>query len=475
MRTGGLGVRLAIAFAAVAALTVGIAAVLLGMSWQRQFEAYVLTGLQDRADAIASAAGPTYASAGSWNRVSFASLQHLGMMTGIRVQMLDESGKLIVDTAYSAEMLPASLKQPVATMDDPVAKANIVVNKQRVGLVRVSSLAPGLLTERDVRFRRSSMQGLLIAAIIAVILASAAGTMYARFIVRPIDAVTQTAAALRVGKRDARTGMSGDDVVSMLGRTLDEMADAIEADREFERRLTADVAHELRTPLQAIQATVEAMQDGVLPADSERLGIVREETVRLGRLANSILELSRLESGSLPFRRESLDPAVPVTAALEAHRALLESCGLTLSEHISHGMLLLGDSDRLTQAMGNLLSNAARYTPGEGTVDIRLYEDAGDAVIEVADTGIGIEAEHLPKVFARFWRADPARERSKGGIGVGLAIVKEIVDRHGGRISVDSKVGEGTTFTIRLPLKSQSRRSAIRQQAAHDGQRKAAS
>lgn len=451
LRPGRLGVRLAIAFAAVAALTIVVAGVLIGISWQRQFESYVLTGLRDRAASIASAAAPAYVQAGDWEHVSFAGLEHFGMMTGVRVQISDQSDRVIVDTAYSTTTLP-TVRPKLATMDEPVAVSRVIVNGHVVGKVRVSSLSPGLLSERDVRFRRSSIVGLLIAAVIAVCFATIAGALYARVIVRPIDAVTRTAAALRSGEREARTGMRGEDAISMLGRTFDEMADSIEADREFERRLTADVAHELRTPLQAIQATVEAMQDGVLPADSERLGVVRDETVRLARLANSILELSRLERGSLPMRREALDLALPVSAALDIHRALLESSGLTVTEHVAEDVRVLGDADRLTQAVGNLLANAARYTESGGEVTVRLFSEGGDGVVEVEDTGIGIAEEHFDKIFTRFWRADPSRERSKGGVGIGLAIVKEIVDRHAGRIAVRSREGVGTTFTIRLPL-----------------------
>ena len=288
---------------------------------------------------------------------------------------------------------------------------------------------------------------------LAVLFATAAGMLYSRLVVRPIDRVTQTAAALSAGKMDARTGMSGEDAVGLLGRTLDEMATSIEAEREFERRLTADVAHELRTPLQAIQATVEAMQDGVLPADAEHLGVVRNETVRMGRLADSILELSRLENRSLPFRMAPIDPAVPLSRAVEAHRALLESLDLHVVTDIEEGSTVSADLDRLTQAFSNLLSNAARYTPEGGTVTIGLHATARQVVATVRDTGIGIPEDQRDRIFTRFWRSDAARELSRSGFGIGLAVVREIVEQHGGTVNFTSNGPEpGTTFEVTLPL-----------------------
>jgi two-component system sensor histidine kinase BaeS len=346
--------------------------------------------------------------------------------------------------------LPAT--NTLAPMSEPVRTADIFVGSVRVGSIRMASASPGsLLTDSDLQFRDASFAGLALAAALAVAFATAGGLLYSRVFARPIERVTRTAAALRAGTREARTGMSGDDPVGVLGRTLDEMAESIQAEREFERRLTADVAHELRTPLQAIQATVEAIQDGVLPA--EKLEVVHDETVRLGRLADSILELSRLENRSVQFRMAPVDAAVPLMRAVDSHRALFESLELTLTTDVEEGTCVTADLDRLTQTFGNLLSNAARYTPAGGSVAVRLAADPRDVVISVSDSGIGIPEEQRDRIFTRFWRSEAARERSRSGFGVGLAMVREIVDQHGGSVSFRSNEPEpGTTFEVRLPL-----------------------
>ena len=457
------GRRLAFAFATVAALTAVLAAALLSIAWSYQFNEYVRTNLQGYANGVSTIVAAYYPVYG-YDYRTLGLIPMWGPTYNIGVQIVDTNGNLVYDEAsmrkHMAEALAAggatkpSTKPAVVVLEPKgsVVTSPIKVNGKLVGMVRVWAYGTEALeSPQDRQFREGSFEGLAAAALVAIALASLAGALYSRRLVRPIQAITATAQSLRAGDRDARTGMAGADEIEFLGKTFDEMADSIEADRELERRLTADVAHELRTPLQAIQATVEAMQDGVLPADEEHLGIVRDETVRLGRLAGGILELTRLERGSLTFRTDRIDIAAPVRAALDAHLAMLETCDVQVSSDIAGPLYVVGDSDRLQQAIGNLLSNAARYTPAGGAVKVALRSDGGDALIEVTDTGIGIAEEDLAQVFSRFWRADSARDRSSGGLGIGLAVTKEIVERHAGAIGARANEGGGTVFWIRLP------------------------
>lgn len=446
-----LAIRLGLAFAFVAVATAVIAAVVLTVTWQRQFTVYVQRGAQERADAIAQVLGDAYEQAGSWDAVPFVQFAHMGLPGDMQVQVLDADGNLV---AYTQGRMGGMMTGGRPSNANQVsARADIVAGDRVVGQALVMQpSARSMLTERDAWLRAASLRGLAWATVVAVLLASFAGMLYSRGIVRPIAAVTRAAEALRRGDRSARTGMAGGDPISELGATFDQMADAVEAERVFEQQLTADVAHELRTPLQAIQATVEAMQDGILPTDEERLTLIHDETVRLGRLAGSILDLSRLETGSATMTLAPIDLAAPVAVAVESSRALMESTGHTLEERVESGLVVRGDGDRLTQAVGNLLSNAARYTPEGGHVRIRLLRDGEQAVIEVADSGIGVAHEDRQHVFTRFWRADPARSRASGGLGIGLAVVREIVERHGGSVGVhDSDLG-GAAFVVRLPL-----------------------
>ena len=456
--------RLALAFAVVAALTAALAGLLLSAVWNYQFTQYVQANLQVTADGVAQISAQAYPQLGGWTIQTMSQIPRFGPATGIGVQILDSNGKVVYDDASMSAHIREIVGLGGAEEKDPksevlleprgsVVTSRVMVAGRQVGTVRVWAYSAGaLMTDRDQKFKRGSLAGLTIAALVAIAFASLGGVWYANRLVRPIQRITQTAQAMKAGDREARTRLDGNDEIGFLGQTFDQMADAIEADREMERRLTADVAHELRTPLQAIQATVEAMQDGVLPADEERLGIVRDETVRLARLADGILELTRLERGSVPFTCVRIDLAGPVRAAVDTHEALIETRQIVLSVDIAERIYACVDSDRLQQAVGNLLSNAARYTPAGGRIEVSVRRNAGQAVIEVADTGMGIAEKDLPLVFSRFWRADEARATTSGGLGIGLAITKEIVERHKGTIGVSRRSGGGSVFAIRLPL-----------------------
>ena len=246
--------------------------------------------------------------------------------------------------------------------------------------------------------------------------------------------------------------LTGEDEVARLGETFDVMAESVEKDRDLERRLTTDVAHELRTPLMAIQATVEAMIDGVYEADEERLVTVNSEIQRLSRLVNALLKLSRLENRAEPMKEEVVNVGELISGIVATHEMFVSDSGLTLEYDAEPDVMVVGDADMIRQATANLISNAVRYTPEGGHITVSVQKGDIMASIAVRDTGIGLTKEEARMVFSRFWRADAGRNRESGGLGVGLSVVKEIVDRHGGWVQVEGEKGKGACFTIHIPL-----------------------
>lgn len=460
--------RLAFAFALVAAFTAILGGILSYVVWNYQFDRYVRSGLQSIASTMATSGAFAYAQYGGWNFYSFSAIPQVGAQSDVAVQILDSAGHVVYDEAslrshmqlmqQQGSILPSTTAgaNTIAKNSNPkgeVVTHPITINGEQIGTVRVWAYgSSALLTERDVELRTASLAALAVAALLAIVVSSIAGTLYSRKVSRPISKITAAAQAIRKGNLKARAELEGEDEIAQLGMTFDSMADSVQADRELERRLTSDVAHELRTPLMAIQVTVEGMQDGILPADAQHLGTIGHETRRLSRLTNAILELSRLENGSLPFTFAPIDLNTPVRAAIDAQTALIDLGSLRLESDLGAQLNVSGDMDRLQQAVGNLLSNAARYTPEGGLISVRTYAEGDQAIVEVSDTGIGISEENLEKLFRRFWRADDARARQTGGVGVGLSIAKEIVDRHDGCIEVSSVEGEGTTFRMKIPL-----------------------
>lgn len=293
---------------------------------------------------------------------------------------------------------------------------------------------------------------LLVAGIIALVISVVLGLFFASGVGQPIQRISKAASRIKDGDLSARTGLRGDDELAKLGESFDDMADAIERDRDLERQLIGDVAHELRTPLMAIQATVEAIQDGVFPADEEHMDTISSETRRLGKLVEALLHLNRLENGTIVVKSDPIDMSELVNGLVMTHEALIEASNLTFIAKVEPDVRVVGDHDLLTQAVTNLLSNAVRYTPEGGNITLELARVNGYASVSVSDTGIGISEEDLEHVFSRFWRADSARTSVGGGLGIGLALVKEVADQHRGNVSVSSVLGEGSTFTINIPL-----------------------
>ena len=338
-----------------------------------------------------------------------------------------------------------------ASVTEPV----VTSSGETVGTVRIWVLGSDvLLSNADNAFRERTFNAMTLAAVIAVCISLVAGYIFSRMLTNPIRKITRTAKQLRDGDWSARTGLVGDDEIDRLGETFDEMATSLERDLKHEKRITSDVAHELRTPLMGMLATVEAMQDGVMPADEEHLETVASETRRLARLVQQMLDLSRMETKTTPMNVEEVDMVPFVQRIVTGQHQLFHDRDLRLrftDETQGRDATCECDPDMVTQAIINIMSNAMRYTPEGGWVVVSVAADRKEVSVAVSDTGIGIAKEDLSRIFSRFWRADASRAREAGGLGVGLALTKQIVERHQGYISVDSELGKGTTFTIHLP------------------------
>jgi signal transduction histidine kinase len=369
----------------------------------------------------------------------------------------DAANGAVEDTAVgaaddAAEEPPAAGAAAGATEKPPVAAALLIVEGVQVGTVFTYALPGAASSRMEAGIRVNIYMSVLIAGLIAVTLAALFGVFFSRSFIRPLTHITTISNRVQAGDLSARTSMEGSDEFSRLGRAVDDMIDAVEKNKKLEHQLTTDVAHELRTPLMAMQATIEAMADGVLPVDSIRLATLNAEVIRLGRLVDVQLELSRLESGSTALRIEVLDLSRLAEDLVILHEVFVEEAGLIIDYEITPGIMVRGDADLLRQAISNLLSNAVRYTASGGNISVRVCSQRSLAQVFVSDTGIGIAAEDMQHVFSRFWRAATSRALESGGLGVGLSMVKEIAAKHRGIISVESEPGIGSTFTLSLPL-----------------------
>jgi two-component system sensor histidine kinase BaeS len=291
----------------------------------------------------------------------------------------------------------------------------------------------------------------LAAAALVATFALAGTVLLSRRVLRPIG--TLTSASQRVGAGDLaeRVPVVGNDELAKLARSFNRMADSLQRGEERQRRLVADVAHELRTPLANLRGYLEALKDGVISPDPELFASLHEEAVLQQRIVDDLQDLAQAEAGVLAYHRARVDLAELLETCRTAHHARAETAKVRLTLDAPAPVYAHADPDRLRQVLGNLVTNALRATSPGGQVTLRVTGDLDCTTMQVIDTGSGIAASDLPQIFDRFWRADAARGRTTGGSGLGLAITKQIVTDHHGSIMVNSTVGVGTMFTITLP------------------------
>lgn len=487
--------RVAMSFALTATMTVLILTVVLAVVWEDKFSSYARANMETVAQSTAAQLASEYEQAGGWTPEILADASSIS--SDIGVQVMDADGNVIYDDTWDEDDVSYGssgfeISHPRTSLaptdaDSTVTVSIVTSDGETIGSLRLWTYgSDALLTSEDIEFRGNSYQAIVIAAMIAIALSLIIGAVFARSLSRPVKRITSAAAAIREGDLTARSGVRGEDEIGQLGETFDDMATSLERDLKLEHRLTSDVAHELRTPLMAMLSTVEAMQDGVLPCDDEHLAVVASEVRRLSRLVDAMLQLSRMENGTASFKPEVVDMVGLVRSLVTAQEQLFADNGLKLSfydddapedeylvedENVDrepHAIWATVDCDMMNQAITNLLSNALRYTPAGGSVEVHVRQEKGDVLISVSDTGMGIAPEDLSRVFSRFWRSDASRERASGGLGVGLSLTKHIVDRHHGYIAVESELDKGTTFTLHIPVEYRETRPGHRRGGKQD-------
>lgn len=344
---------------------------------------------------------------------------------------------------------------PVGGAKLRIYSAPLTADSRVKGVIQVgSSLAQLEQTQTQL------LSILVIGGLLAVVVAAGLGALLARAALRPIDNVTQTALTIsRTEDLRRRLDASGPaDEVGRLVSTFNEMLARLETLFHTQQRFIADVSHELRTPLTTIQGNVELLCRGAADDPDVRraaLADIEAEAARMSRLVSDLLLLARVDAGVRLDRK----PVEMDTLLLDIYRqARVMSNGVEVQLDHEDQAVVLGDADRLRQLLLNLVDNALKYTPAGGQVMLSLFNEGQRVRVVVADTGVGIPADDLqpgahgvPLIFDRFYRSDPTRSRARGGTGLGLSIAHWIAEAHGGKIEVESQVGKGSTFTLRLP------------------------
>jgi two-component system sensor histidine kinase BaeS len=434
----GLRARLVVAFVAVALLGAVVTTVYSSFSLTSHLAASARTRLQNSATHFGDVAA-VVANRGRWDQQSIQTLHHLAQIDFLAARLYDAAGQRVFTHPPSRPVQPGA-----------AASAPVIVGGQKIGRVTVSRDDGRLFTAEELQLRRQLIGMNLAAGATSAAIALAVALYLAVTLSRPLRRIRAGAEAMGAGELETRVPESGDAEIRAVAEALNSLAETLQQEESLRKESVADLAHELRTPVMGLLARIEAAQDGVLDDEAANLAAMHDEALRLTRLLDDLSALAEAERPGLLLAVEPVDLAALAGAQVAAFAAPFADKDVALSSAL-RPVVVDGEPKRLEQIVVNLLSNALRYTDAGGRVTVTVEPQGDEAILEVADTGIGISAEDLPRVFTRFWRGEKSRSRATGGAGIGLSIVRELVRAHGGHVSVESVPGEGSVFRVLIP------------------------
>lgn len=335
----------------------------------------------------------------------------------------------------------------------PEEREPLVLDDQPIGTLITVNTNPGLNRVEAAYLMRTN-RAILWSAVGATLLAVMVGLVTARALVRPLQRLTVAIRAMAAGDLRQEVSIQSQDEIGELASAFNQMSVDLARANQARRQMTADIAHDLRNPLMVMIGYLEAMRDGVLEPTPKRLATLYDEAHHLQHLVNDLRTLSLADAGELTLQREAISPTDLLLRAYRAWLSQAQQRDIALLCRAPEGLPAVSvDAERINQVLNNLISNALRYTPPDGRIVLAAQQQGDQIVLTVQDNGAGIAADHLPFIFDRFYRADPARTETGGESGLGLAIARSIVEAHSGTLRVESAgVDQGATFSVCLPL-----------------------
>lgn len=447
-----LTLKLTLAFLLVGLSGAAFMALLVRQRTQTEFDQFVLDSYQEN---LLERMGLYYEANQSWDGVArwFFRSTH-----GQR--MIRPGERPLLFTLLNAQRV-VMLAGPEHQMGERLAALTgtewipIEVDGQTVGYLRFSGLVGQIpvRTSPETLFLRRINAAVLLSALGATAVALLLGALLARTLTQPIRQLTAATQLVAQGELGHQVAVTTQDELGDLATSFNQMSADLARINQSRRQMTADIAHDLRTPLSVLLGYTEALSDGKLTGSADMYVVMHKEAQHLQRLVEDLRTLSLADAGELPLNRQETDPADLINRIALAHQVQAQERDITLRVNAAQNLPYVAlDPDRMTQVLGNLMANALRYTPAGGT--ITLETAVGDQTIHfgISDTGPGIPPADLPYIFQRFYRGEKARHQHEDESGLGLAIAKSLVQAHGGTISVTSSPGAGATFAVSLPL-----------------------
>lgn len=462
MKKRSLKSQMSLTIALVVFITVGLISISANVLINRQFKSYIVKQQQQETNELIANLSRQYdQDSRIWNLPLIKSIGMYALYEGYIIKVSQPDGSVIWDAEAHDMSLCTQVMRDISEqmqrnypgMEGQFTSQNydLVQGDQKVGVVSLNYYGPYFLNDNDFQFLKSLNIVLLGTGIFALMMAVAMGWMFAKRISMPITKtvmITKEIAAGNYGITLAKTTKT---------KELNELVDAVnhltcflKKQEELRKRMFADVAHELRTPLGIVSTHLEAMTEGLWEPTKERIQSCHEEINRITKLVKELEELAKVERDQISLNLQPVQLEKLLQTVCDNFETIIKNKDIKLQIHGSTPKVL-ADRDKITQVILNLLSNGIKYTPDHGEIDILLEELDQFSILKIRDNGVGISSEDLPFIFERFYRVDKSRNRKTGGAGIGLTIVKSIVTAHNGKVEAVSELGKGTCFTVYLP------------------------
>jgi len=459
---GSLRSRLTLSFAAVALVLIAIISSLSSYFINQQFKSYITKQQESTLNEIVYSLGQQYnADTKTWNVEYVHTIGMYALYDGYIIKVYDESNLSVWDAEVWDMSACVEIKEDIThqmltrfpgtsgKFSDTDFSIELMGNQ--IGRVNVTYFGPYFYSDNDFDFLSQLSSILLLVGVVSLLISLILGYLISRRISKPIlstisatEQISQGDYKIRIHEKSKLTE------VDNLIESVNQLATSLDKQESLKKQLTSDVAHELRTPLTTLRITIEAMMDGLLEPTPERLKSNYDEVLRITSIVKDLESLAIVEDGNLKLEKTEVDLVDLAKQGIEKLEHQIKDKEMRVSIKGSSSKVMV-DSARMTQVIINLLTNAIKYTQPKGTIRFEFSETDQEVIMDVVDNGSGIPQDELPYIFERFYRADKSRNRLTGGSGIGLTIVKSIVQAHGGDIEVQSELEKGSTFTVILP------------------------
>ncbi|QGU95346.1 HAMP domain-containing protein [Clostridium bovifaecis] len=428
----------------------------------KEFRKYLFDEHKLKIDNVIKLVEDLYNEQNSFSNINQYEIQRYAEMEELYVEIRDLSNDTIYSSGNSHLMHKNMMENMMGPMMSNFSKMNIgeytenkyplIIDNKNVGTIVIGYFGTSYLSSGSVTFINTLNHSFILSAFIALIFGLIISIIISRQLSKPLVKITETANEMRDGNLSVRALVNTNTKeISELSSSINYLAETLSKQEMLRKRLTSDMAHELRTPLTTLKTHVEAFIDGIWEPSVERLEDFYEEIERLTKLVDNLRNLARIEQANLNLNKSYVNLSNELDKIIDAFKPLYIKKNYELTSNIPLEVNATLDKDKFKQIMNNLLLNSYKYLKPNGKVEVILRKEKQSIIIKVIDNGIGISEKDLPYIFERFYRSDVSRTKHTGGSGIGLTITKSLVEAHGGKIYVESKLNEGTTFSIEFP------------------------